>query len=284
MKRSIIYSVFLALLFFACRKSDNPRIPDLVRVPVPLVTLDASSDKFISPVSPTTFKGKISVDMFTKTDIAPQKFDLVVMKNGNNAKVMVVKDGITSFPTVVDVTGAQLTSLFGEPMKAGDKFDIGVDITIQNGQKFLAFPAVGTPYGTNIFVQPGVNVAVQFLVPCAFVAASYAGDFIVVKDEWVDYAVGATIPVKMVSPTQISFEYAVDPGSAKPIILTVNPADNSITVAKQVYGAYGGDVFSAESTNNVSNVVNPCDLSFSVQLHHTGPGVDKNYTIALKKK
>jgi hypothetical protein len=285
MKRSIIFSILASLLFLSCRKEDNPKIPDMIRVPVPLVGIDATSDKFISPVSPTAFKGKILVDMYFKTDVPPQKFDLVVMKNGNKSKVVVAKEGITSFPSVVDVTGTQLTSLFGEPMKAGDRFDIAVDITIQSGQKFLAFPVVGEPYGAGVFNQPGVNTAVQFLVPCPFVATEYAGDFLVVTDEWQDYSVGGIVPVKMVSATQLSFEYAVDAGSAKPIILNINPADNSITVAKQLYGTYGGEQYFAATSASPLNIVNPCDHSLTVRLNHTtAAGYSKDFTIKLKKK
>src|SRR5437762_2433830 len=130
MKRSIIYSVFAALAFFACRKSDNPKIPDLMQVPTPLVTLDATSDKFINPGAPATFKGKFTVDLLFKNDIKPQAFDVVIRKNGTTTKVY--KAGITSFPTSLEVTGQQLIDLFGQPIADGDKFDIGVDIITAN--------------------------------------------------------------------------------------------------------------------------------------------------------
>jgi hypothetical protein len=285
MKRIIVYSMMAAMVFFACRKSDNPKLPDIIRVPVPSLKLDAASDQFISPASPASFKGKIIVDLFFKSDVPPQKFDLVVMKNSNKATVKTLKAAITTFPATVDITGQQLIDAFGGPIADGDLFDVGVDITTQQGQTYQAFPAVGAAYGTGVANEAGgVTTSIQFIKPCTFVAASYAGDFTVVSDEWQDYKAGAVIPVKMVSATQLSFEYAVDPGSAIPIILTIDPATNAISVAKQVYGKYGADVYSVQSVAGATSAVNPCDLSLSVKLTHTAPGFSGTYTIKLKKK
>jgi hypothetical protein len=284
MKKFIIVSFLASLLFFACRKSDNPKLPELTRVPTPNLSLDPSSNKFIPPGAPASFKAKINIDLKFKDDVPPKKMDAVIIKNGNKAAFKVLKADITTFPSSVDITGQQLIDLFG-PIADGDLFQVGVDITTQGGQVFQAFPLGGVGYGTGVANEAGgVTTSIQFIKPCTFVASAYAGNFEVVSDEWADYKAGAVIPVKLVSPTQISFEYAVDPGTAKPIILTINPADNSISVAKQVYGSYGGDVFSAESVPGASSAVNPCDLSLSVKLLHTGPGVNNSYTIKLKKK
>lgn len=283
-------AITITALLNSCRKSDNPKLPDLTRVPTPALTLDAASDKFINPVSPATFKGKFVVDLLF-ADEAPQKYDVVVMKNGNPNDVKVIKADVTTFPTTIDVTGQQLIDLFGTTLKGGDKFDFGVNITNKQGQLILAFPlGGGTPYGAGVVtamanVKPGAATSLQFLMPCPFVASAYAGDFIVTKDEWNDYKVGAVIPVKVVNATQLSFEYAVDPGTAKPILLTINPADNSITVTKQVYGNYGSDIISAESVAGPLSAVNPCDLTLSVRLKHTeGSTSFGSFTIQLKKK
>lgn len=273
------------MVLIGCRKSDNTKLPDLARVPTPSLKLDAASDKFINPGAPATFKGKVIVDMFFKNDIPPQKFDLVVIKNNNTANIKTIKAGITSFPTTVDFTGQQFIDLFAGPIADGDAFTVGVDVTTQSGQLFQAFPSTGLAYGTGVANEAGgVTTSIQFLKPCTFVASAYAGDFTVVSDEWQDYKAGAVIPVKMVSATQLSFVYAVDPGSEKPIIMNIDPASNAITVTKQVYGSYGGDVFSAESVPGAASAVNPCDLSLSLKLLHTGPGVNNPYTIKLKKK
>ena len=283
MRYSIIYSLFLSLLFFSCRKEDNSKIPDLNRVPIPLIAVDPASDQIISPLNPTSFKGKINVDLYFEND-KPQKFDIVVMKNENKGNVKVLKADVTTFPSTIDFTGQDLITLFGAPIADGDQFDIGVDVTNQNGQKFQAFPLVGDPYGTGTLNQPGMNTTVQFIKPCPFKASDYNGNFEVISDEWNDYPAGAVIPVKMLSENQLSFEYNVDPGSSKPIILKVNPENNWITITKQEYGSYGGDAYFAESAPSSASSVNPCDLSLSIRITHSTAGFSGAFTIRLKKK
>jgi hypothetical protein len=285
MKKILLFLLLAVIGMAGCRKSDNSKLPDLARVPVPSLKIDAASDQIINPGAPALFKGKVIVDLFLKGDLPPKKFDVVIMKNNNTAITKVYKADVTTFPVTLDITGQQLIDLFGTPIADGDLFTVGVDITTQNGVLYQAFPAVGAAYGTGIQnVAGGVSTTVQFLKPCTFVSSAYAGDFTVVSDEWQDYAVGAVIPVKVVSATQISFEYKTDAGTAKPI-LTINPSNNAITVAKQVYGNYGTDVLSAESITGPASAVNPCDLSLSVRLNHTaGSTVYGAYTIKLKKK
>lgn len=286
-KQLIIYALLSIFVFLGCRKDDDPKIPELTRVPLPLITIDAASDKLINPSSPGTFKGKVTVDLYFKTDIAPKEMDIVVVKNGEKAAAKTVKTDVTTFPTTVDITGQQLIELFG-PIEDGDEFEIGADITTQDGQLFQAFPTLGEGYGTGVNTQGGASTSVTFIKPCSFNADDYEGDFEVLQDEWNDYKVGTVIPVKKVSATQISFEYNkafMDPGTSKPIILTIDPATNNITVAKQVYGYYTGDAeYAAESVAGAASVINPCDLSLSIRLKHTTTGFESSRTIRLKKK
>ena len=288
MKRSIIFNVFAVLLLLAgCRKEDNPKIPELTRVPTPLVTKDATSDAFINPVDPASFKGKVVVDMFFKEDAPPQKMDVVIRKNGSATKVF--KENVTSFPTTVEFTGQQLITLFGAPISGGDQFDVGVNITTAEGKVFEAFPSGAAAYGSGIANLVGASTSTSFITPCAFDATKYVGDFLVVQDEWGDYKVGNTVAVKMVSATELSFEYNVNAGTAKPIILKINPANNSISVTRQDYGAYTlppDTEFTAASVAGTASAVNPCDLSLSVRLNHVDANGTNygNYTIKLKKK
>lgn len=293
MKKIIIFSLCLfsaVILFDACRKEDNPKFPKLTRVPVPVMIVDASSDQFISPASPATFKIKFTIDKLFADDITPQKADIVIMKNGNTGNVKIVKENIT-LPSTIEITGQNLITLFG-PIIGADQFDIGTDITLANGQKLLAFPAAGNSYASGMIteignVKPGAVTTLRYLMPCPFVASAYNGNFIVVSDEWNDYTPGTVIPVTVVSATQISFKYNVDPGTAQPIIMTINPANNTISVAKQYYGSYGGTPVHAESVAGAASTVNPCDVSLSVRLKHTNPAGTTTYdisTIKLRKQ
>jgi hypothetical protein len=289
MKRTHIYLFLAAALTFiaSCRKDDNPKIPTLTRVPIPLILKDASKDLSISAQDPTTFNASFTVDTYFKTDVLPKKFDVVVVKNGNKSNVKTIKADVSSYPTTIDITGQQLIDLFGEPIVLNDKFEFGADVTTQDGKTFLAFPPLGNGYGSGIGNQVGASTSVRYEAVCLFTAADYAGDFEVLVDEWQDYGVGTVIPVKVIDDTHISFQYATD--NPKDIIVEVNTGSNETSVAAQIYGdynAYGITNIMCETVEgSPDNYVAPCDGILSLKLHHfDATGNYGNAVIKLKKK
>src|SRR6185295_14228803 len=107
MKISIILSIAVALFFVSCRKEDNPVLPALSRVPFPLITLDPASDASISAQNADAFHGKFNVDVYFKSDVPPQKMNVVIIKNGDPSTIQSIQEGLTTFPTTVEITGAQ---------------------------------------------------------------------------------------------------------------------------------------------------------------------------------
>ena len=95
------------------------------------------------------------VDLYYGPAVNPQKIDIVVIRNDDKTNVKTIKADVTSFPSSIEVTGTQLTTLFDSTIKLGDKFEIGADVTTINGQKFEAFPATGNPYGADTTALPG---------------------------------------------------------------------------------------------------------------------------------
>ena len=275
MKKIIIYSLYLfsvAALFTACKKDENGNLPELTRFPLPLVVKVAGSDQVIDATTPNTFSGKYSVGLYFPADAPPKKFDVVVIKNNDKTNVKVLKTDVTTFPTELTITGAQLTALFNAPIVLGDKFDIGVDVTTYTGAKFEAFPTVGNSYAAGIAAQPGASTFVRYEAVCQYNPAAYQGPYEVVTDEWGDYAPGDIVQLTMVDATHFSFKYLA--ADALPIVVTVNPVTNAVTVPKQVYGSgyppgwpYGN--ISVESVPSVENFVAPCAGTFSVILKHT---------------
>src|SRR5258706_8991584 len=123
MKKIVLYSL-LPLLIIGCRKDDNPKIPELTRVPVMKLSVVANSDGSIDVAgNPAAFKANFNVDLLIPEDVKPQKVDVVVRKNGAGA-VKVIKTDVSSFPTNIQVTGQQLIDLFG-PIVLNDFFDFG---------------------------------------------------------------------------------------------------------------------------------------------------------------
>src|SRR5688572_5581156 len=118
MKKIIIYSLSLfsvVVLFTACRKDENGKLPELTRFPVPLVIKVAGSQQVISALDPNAFSGKFSVGLYFPNDAPPKKFDVVVIKNDDKTNVKVLKTDVTTFPSELTVTGPQLATLFGAP-------------------------------------------------------------------------------------------------------------------------------------------------------------------------
>src|SRR5688572_10942011 len=294
MKRIIIFSIlFLALTVLNSCDKEGGNIPELTQVTVVVLTPDASSDAFINPVNPSTFKTKFVVELLFANDMKPQNVDVVVMKNNNANAVKIIKAGLTSLPATIEITGQDLITQFG-PMSGGDQFDISVDVTSANGQKVLAFPATGEGYASGIDtevgnVKPNSAISLQYLMPCPYDPDMYTGDFIVVKDDWHDTKPGDIIKLTKVDATHFSFIYPtlVNP---VPIIVSVDPATNTPSIALQTVGTawvYDADPPppTAKTTPSVNNLVNPCDGSVSLNITWTestfsGP----NLVLSLKKK
>lgn len=283
----LLFSVVLAIS--GCRKEDNPKIPKLTRFPTPLVLAVAGTDQSISATNPASFNAKFTVDMFFKNDVPAKSLDVVVIKNDNKANVKLIKAGITSFPTEVSISGAQLISLFGEPIVLGDKFDISVDVTDVNGVKYQAFPVTGNAYGSGVASQPGASTFVRYAAVCQYDPNQYQGNFIVEVDEWADYAAGDVIQLTKIDATHFSFNFLAN--NPQPIVVTVNPNTNAVTVAKQVYGSsysapspwpFGN--LSAQSVSSPENFVAPCQGIFSVILNHSGTIDFGDYKLVLRKQ
>src|ERR1700761_4445990 len=161
MKKLLTYSFLALLLIVSCRKGDNPRLPTSARVPAPLLTVDPTGDPTIAVQNADAFNGKFKVALYFP-DVKPQKFDIVVIKNNDITNVKTIDANVTSFPSTFTITGAQLHTLFGAAIVLGDSFTIGANVTAQDGTVYLAFPPVGTAYGSGILAQPGFSPTVTF--------------------------------------------------------------------------------------------------------------------------
>lgn len=150
---------------YACKKDTNPKLPDLMKVPVPAVVLADNSDDSIRNVN--TFRGRFKVDLYFKNDVVPRKMDVVVALNGAYAleKVKTLRADVSTFPTSLEVTAQQLAQLFGKnatDLKAGDTFEVSVDVTLTDGTVLHAFSEIANMYGPDAGSYPGGGVSVIF--------------------------------------------------------------------------------------------------------------------------
>jgi len=311
MKKLLIYSFTILTVLsvvVACRKSDNPKLPSgMTSVPELQFTKDATADGIIAAQTPDAFAGKFTVSLYFSSDVAPKKVDLMIMKNSVHANAKLLLANVTTFPTTVTITGAQLKTLFGTSSVLGDSYDIGGTITTADGTVIPAFSTYegAASYGSGLLSQGTTGAAttkyqpaaptVNYSAVCKFTMTDYGAigstvPFTVVKDAWQDYLPGDIVPVTIVDATHFSFFYATDV-SPKPVVVTVNPTTNATSAVTGPIGVYSflaaygtwGVVNVPDATNAV---VSPCILQFGVNVNFTATGTGGTYTggpIVLKK-
>ena len=308
MKKLISYSfVILAALsiMIACRKGDNPKLKGLtIRVPEPQLTKDPTTDKVIAAQTPDAFSAKFTVGLYFASDSKPKSMDVVIIKNGDHSVVKTLQAGVTTYPTVVTVTGTELKTLFGVSTALGDSYTIGVNITTADGTYVPAFSPLGSAvsYDSGVTSQgttglanspyPPATPEITYTAICTFDMAAYGAvgttqNYVVQRDDWADYPTGTVIPVKIIDATHLSFRYATDQ-NPKDIVITIDPTTNGTSATKQDFGTYTGagyPSFFAASVPSADDVVKPCDLIVSIDLNITvSAGSYGNFTIVLQKQ
>ncbi len=237
------------IAFTGCKKDDGaiPKRVSITNLPTITTNIDATGSLAINLLNLAAFSGKFKVDLYFPGTTPPTKVDIVVRKwNGaaaNNNNVKVFKTGVTTFPTTLTVTAAEIATLFGTAITLGDNYDFAPDIYLGE-KRYEAFPSVGAGTGAGLNGQPFFGEFARYSALCAYDPVIYQGNFVVTADAWADFSVGEVVAFTNVSTTSFSFldPYALNP---TPIIVTVNAGTNAVTIAKQKIGSSWGPTYSA---------------------------------------
>jgi hypothetical protein len=270
MKRilSLTILVFAGMLLFnACKKDENPRIPALERVPLPYLTKDTSADVLIQ--DPATFKGKFSVDVFFKSDVKPKKMDVVVILNDDVTNIKTLKADITAFPTAIDVTANDLAGLFGKTaadIQTGDAFTVGANITTNDGFVVPAFrndSAEANSYGGDAQNYDGASLTIQYKKVCPLDVNGLVGSFTMDDPQfW-----GGAYPVTTtLSGNELTLHNWIEVPTAM-LKMTINEKTQTVTVAKQLTLAdgYGYHNWTTVGTGDID----ACSNSITLKLTNT---------------
>ena len=234
---------------------------------------------------PASFLGKFIIDMYYGTAVTPQKVDIVVIRNDNKTNVKTIKANVTTFPTSIQVTGTELTTLFDSTIKLGDKFEIGADVTTTNGQKFEAFPFTGNPYGADTTALPGSRFSIVYVADCKFDISNFNGNYIVQQRTW-DFYVGDFVTVSPGTGNTLLIlawpKHDLGLSVRWPMVVNVDPVTYEISIPYQTVGEYiaGPTVFIEGGTGTVS----PCgDRIYLVAQMWVDPIVYGPQILDLKK-
>ena len=275
MKKYIAFPILIAatLFFTGCSKNDGAIDKDIAieDVPQTAVVLNGGSQS-IDLTNLASFQGKYTVKLLYPDGIKPEKLDIVIRKNSNNANVKLIQAGLTTFPTDFTITAAQLVTLFGNVAIAlGDNYEIGIDIYM-NGKKYEAFPAVGAAYGaTGVANQPGFSATVVYSAICAYNPSIYSGNFVVVEDAWQDWFPGDIVAFTQINATQFSF---IDPfarGPLIPVVVTINTGNNVATIPRTIVGtswAWAAAASYPNPTVQGTGSVAPCDKTITLNMDY----------------
>lgn len=293
MRKILTYGFLVMIVALGSCKKDAFKVTTLPNVPVPQITKDPSGDQKISAVNPLGFNGKIIVDVFSKTGTAPAKYDILVRKKNNTVdSVKIFKADVSTFPVTLGVTGQQLATLFGTAPALGDDYQFAADIYTNDGSKYQAFPKDGSSYLPNYAGNiTGLSLSTTFSALCVYVPDDYQGNFVVIKDDWQDTNPGDIVTLTKIDDTHFAFSYPsvvnlVAPG----IIVTVNPVDNSISIAKQIVGtkwnyATGGPYPNPTFRSaGKPNTVAPCDKIITLTLYWGYNGAEQGPGAFILKK
>lgn len=165
-----------------------------------------------------------------------------------------------------------------------DKFNLRLELILTNGQTFSSKNTSSSITGGTYFSSP-FEYSAQFSCPLSD-ASLFDGDYEVITDAWADYGTGDTVPVVYnVANGSYSFRimntnnpYLVNEDTAY-LTVTINPADNTVTVTSNEAYNYGGG-YIADVTG--SGTIGSCTGDINLKLNFVG--IADNQTFNLVKK
>lgn len=204
------------------------RMPEVSKTTLPKITLDPTSDVLIQG---GILKGKFIVDTYYSD--RPIDSRVVIAMKGNYSNIKTLVPSLTTFPSTQTVTDAQLVSLFGlSTITAGDYFEVGLDVKMEDGKWYPAFNPKGVAYGSGPVNLPGSSPILKFKAVCTFDINEYVGNATIVDPYWYEGTYSAAI--EKVDDTHLKIKkFAEFSGD---LIMTINKSTHSVVVAKQVFG------------------------------------------------
>ncbi len=286
MKKAYSLLFVLAFFIFSCNKSTDfykelGRGSYLTLVNIVNSNLDANDPASIVALKVSSNGEPVeSVNLYVSAIPSLNKSDWKLLKNVP-----------FSGETLLSTTHAEIAAKLGLTSGAlipGTVFYLYNELITKDGKTFSSINTSSTDLETQFAFNTAMNW--RATVICAFDTAPFDNKtFIVVRDDWEDFAPGSEVTVILGPSTNQITVVDVFPTSDahKDLVITVSPASGVATVPKYTYGAYstGGTQYTAATTGS-SNFVFACTETIDLLLNHVSVGGSNfgNFRLILKKK
>ena len=196
----------------------------------------------------------------------------------------------------ITVSGSEIITALGVPLasiKAGYNYVFYNEIVTTSGKVYNI-----NNMNAEFESAPDYHVAFRFsgTVVCPFTVTPFQGNFVVVVDKWQDTSPGDIIVLTPIDATHFSFNYnpTNHPGTlvgSLPIIVTVDPATNTPSIAKQVVGTKwtydppGAAPPTARTSTSTASTLNACSGTITLRMIWGEEGTEYGpYELTLRKQ
>jgi len=281
----ILASLFLVMFVTSCSKDGGDSVIATDNGGAPNIQKVAAADQSIN-LAALNNGGDINLSFtvdIARGDVA--SMDIVgIYKQGTTVQKAVLHPGVTTFPSTISITKADLFSAFdvltsASDITVSDKLIISADVTLKNGKVYQLFTADGTArFGADIANSQQFSVSQTYIISCPLDDASnFNGNYAVVQDTWQDYAAGDIVPVVYNSADGLlkfkimstNNPFINNPGTSY-MLVTIDPTDSSVTVQSNEDFDYGGGfIVGITGTGAVGSCTG--DISLTLDFGPYGP-------------
>lgn len=281
----ILASLFTVMFITSCTKDGGDSAIDTQNGGLPNIAKVANSDQSIN-LAALNDGGDINLSFtvdIARGDVASMDIVGIYKQGSTSVQKATLRTGITSFPSTVNLTKADLFNAFDAITTAADisvtdKLIISADVTLKNGMVYQVFANDGTPrYGADIANSQQFSVSQTYIISCPLDDASqFNGSYTIAQDTWVDYAVGDIVPVLYDSSDGLlkfrilstNNPYLVNANTSY-MLVTIDPTDSSVTVQSNEDFDYGNFTAAVAGTGAVGSCTG--DISLTLTFDGDGP-------------
>ncbi|MCZ8197381.1 MAG: hypothetical protein O9267_07225 [Flavobacterium sp.] len=290
MKKIKFLIATLIVVFYSCEKDGGDSAIEFQNGATPNITKTAGTDQGINLLALNS-GGDLNIGLTVGVgmgDVA--SMDIIgFYTKGTTKERGVLKTGITSFPSQIVITKADLYNAFTSVNSASDvsltdKLLITAEITLKNGTVVKIYRDNGDRnFGADISNSAMFKVFQEYIVSCPLNDASlFNGNYTVVDDQWADYAAGDTVPVSYV-PSDGTFKFRIlntsNPylvNTSSYYLVTINPTNNSVSLVSNEPLNYGGG-FIVNATGN--GTVGSCTGDINLKVSYSGSSQNQTFNL-----